>query len=65
MRTNTLTNKETQIDTGYETSKFVLTTGFTMAALIGLWACACIISGLVSGGIGGIIKDFISAVTGA
>jgi hypothetical protein len=65
MKTNTLINKETQIDTGYETSKFVLATGFTMAALIGLWACACMISCLVSGGVGGVVKGFITAVTGA
>ena len=65
MRTNTLTNKETKIDTGYETSKFALATGFTMAALVGIWACACIISGLVNGGIGEVVKGFISAVTGA
>lgn len=65
MRTNTLTNTETKIDVGYETSKFVLATGFTMAALIGIWACACIISGLVSSGSGGIIQGFISAITGA
>lgn len=61
MRTNTLTNKETKIDTGYETSKFVMATGFTMAALIGIWACACMISGLVNGG---LVKGFITAMTG-
>lgn len=65
MRTTTLTNKETKIDTGYEASKFALATGFTMAALVGIWACACIISGLVSGGMGEVVKGFISAVTGA
>ncbi|MBU0665242.1 MAG: hypothetical protein KJ990_11950 [Proteobacteria bacterium] len=61
MRTNTLTSKETKIDTGYETSKFALATGITMAALVGIWGCACMISGLVSGG---LVKGFITAITG-
>jgi hypothetical protein len=61
MRTNTLTSEVTKIDTGYETSKFALATGFIMAALIGIWGCSCMISGLVSGG---IAKGFITALTG-
>jgi hypothetical protein len=65
MRTNTLTNKETNIDVGYETSKFVLVTGITMAALIGIWACVSMISCLVSNGVDGVVKGFITAVTGA
>jgi hypothetical protein len=65
MRTNTLTQQETEIDVGYETSKFVLATGFTMVALIGIWACASMINCLASDGIGGVVKGFITAVTGA
>jgi hypothetical protein len=64
MRTNTLVNKETQTSIGYETSKFALGTGLTMAALVGIWACACLISAMVSGGTGNVIKGFITAVTG-
>ncbi|MDD3813651.1 MAG: hypothetical protein PHZ02_03310 [Desulfocapsaceae bacterium] len=61
MRTNTQTRNETKIDTGYETSKFAMATGFTMAALVGIWACACMISGLVSGG---LVQGLITAITG-
>jgi hypothetical protein len=65
MRTNAQVTQETQVNAGYETSKFALGTGITMAALVGIWACACMISALVNGGIGGVVKGFITAVTGA
>ncbi len=65
MRTNTQVTQATQVNAGYETSKFALGTGITMTALVGIWACACMISALASGGIGGVIKGFITAVTGA
>jgi hypothetical protein len=61
MKTNTLTNKQTQIDTAYETSKFALATTVTLAALIGVWASACMISGLLHGG---VVRGYIMAVTG-
>ncbi|MBV5307443.1 MAG: hypothetical protein J0652_12200 [Desulfobulbaceae bacterium] len=65
MRTNTQVIQETQVNTGYETSKFALATGITMAALVGIWAVACMISALLhSGGIGGVVQGFITAVTG-
>ncbi len=65
MRTNTLVNKETNINTGYETAKFALGAGFTMAALVGIWACACMISALLNNGVGEVAKGFITAITGA
>jgi hypothetical protein len=64
MRTNTLTSGETNINTGYETSKFAMATGITMADLLGIWACACMLSAVLSGGIGSVIKGFLTAVTG-
>ncbi len=64
MRSNTLVTRETNVSTGYETAKFAMGTGITMAALIGIWACACMISALSNGRIGGIVKEFITAVTG-
>jgi hypothetical protein len=65
MRTNTLTSRETNVDTGYEASKFAMATGITMAAMVGIWACACMINAVLSGGIGSAIKGFLTAVTGA
>ncbi len=65
MRTNTLVNQTTNTNTGYETAKFALGTGFTVAALVGIWACASMISALLYNGIGEVAKGFITAVTGA
>lgn len=65
MKTNTLTSRETSVNSGYETSKFAMGTGITMAALVGIWACSCMISAVLSGGIGSVIKGFLTAVTGA
>jgi hypothetical protein len=52
------------VNAGYEISKFALSVGITMAGVVGLWGCACMISGLVNGGLGGIVKGFITAITG-
>ncbi len=57
-------NKETKIDAGYETSKFALAVGITMAGVVGLWGCACMISGLMSGGLGGLVRGLMTAITG-
>lgn len=61
MRTNILTNKKTKLDARYEISKFAMTVGFVLAALVGIWGCACMISGMISGG---LIKGLITAITG-
>ena len=62
--TTTQTNKGTEINTSYETSKFAMTVGMTMAALVGIWGCACMIGGLMDGGLGGLVKGLVSAITG-
>ena len=56
--------KETNIDAGYETSKFALAIGITMAGLVGLWGFSCMISGLMSGGLGELARGFMTAITG-
>jgi hypothetical protein len=63
MKTNTNTTR-TQVDAGYETSKFALGVGITMAALIGLWGTVSLISALTSNGPIGLIKAYVSAVVG-
>ncbi len=62
--TNINTTHETEINASYETSKFALAVGIGMAAIIGLWGLACMISGLINGGLGSAIKGFMTAVTG-
>jgi len=63
--TNVRINKETEINAGYETSKFALAVGMVMAGLVGLWGSTCMISGLMNGGLGGFVKDFMTAITGS
>ncbi len=62
--TNQRIDKRTEINASYETSKFALAVGMTMAGFVGLWGCACMVSGLMSGGLSGIIKGLMTAITG-
>ena len=64
MTTNTLTTTRTQAEIGYETSKFALGVGIATAAMIGIWATACMASVLMSNGIGGTAKALFTAITG-
>lgn len=64
MNTNTNTAQRTQIDVGYETSKFALGVGFSMAALVGIWGAASIISALASNGPVTLARSLFTAVTG-
>ena len=58
------TTKETQMDAGYETSKFALGVGITMAALVGLWGAASLVSALAGAGPINLIKSYFTAVLG-
>ena len=64
MTTQIIKKDETRIDVANETSKFTIKVVMTMAALIGIWAVACLIGGLASGGIGNLIKGFVSTIVG-
>ena len=64
MNTNTNTAQRTQIDAGYETSKFALGVGLSMAALVGIWGAASLISALASNGPVTLVKGLFTAVTG-
>ncbi len=63
MNTNT-TTMTTQVDAAYETSKFALGVGLSMAALVGLWGAASLISALASNGPAGLVKSYLTAVIG-
>lgn len=65
MRTNAQVTQKTRTTAGYETARFALGTGFTMAALVGIWACACMIGALANTGLSGVVKGLITAITGA
>jgi len=64
MTTNTNTTTRNNVDAGYETSKFALGVGIAMAALVGLWGTASLVSALVTNGPVGLVKAYVSAVVG-
>jgi hypothetical protein len=64
MTTNTNTTTGTQVEAGYETSKFALGTGMAMAALIGIWGAACLVNALVSVGPMNVVKGYLTALIG-
>jgi len=64
MTTTTNTTTNTQIEAGYETSKFALGAGMTMAALVGIWGFACIASAMMSMGPMNVVKGYLTAVVG-
>ena len=64
MTTNTNTANTTQVDAGYEASKFALGVGLSMAALVGLWGVASLVSALASNGPLSLVKSYLTAVTG-
>ena len=64
MNATTTTQTEARVDIGYETSRFALNAGMGMAALIGLWGLACLIGGLATSGTGGLLRGFVTAITG-
>jgi len=61
---NTNTASRTQVDATYETSKFALGVGLSMAALVGLWGVASLVSALASNGPVGLAKSLLTAITG-
>jgi len=64
MTTTTNTTTNTQVEAGYETSKFALGAGMTMAALVGIWGFACIASAMMSMGPMNVVKGYLTAVVG-
>jgi hypothetical protein len=64
MTTQIISKHETKTDVAHETSKFTMRVVMTMSALIGIWALACLIGGLASGGVGNLIKGYISTIIG-
>ena len=65
MTTHTHSTPNTHIDAGYETSQFALGVGITTAALIGIWACVCMVSALMNSGISGVVKGLLGAMGAA
>jgi len=64
MTANTITRTEAKTDVGNEASKFGVSVVIGMSALMGIWGVACLIGGLASNGVGGMLRGYITAVTG-
>ncbi len=64
MTTQIINKNETKTDVAQETSKFTVRVFMTMSGLIGIWALACLIGGLASGGAGNLIRGYISTIIG-
>ena len=64
MTTQVLKKQDAKIHVGHETSKFTLTIILAMAALVSVWAVACLVGGLMSGGVGSMITGYITAIFG-
>ena len=64
MTTKTNTTTRTQVEAGYETSKFALGAGMIMAALVGIWGFACLTSAMMSMGPMNVVKGYLTAVIG-
>ncbi len=66
MKTNNAntTTEARNNEVNYEISRFALNVGIVMAALIGIWGAACLISGLTANGVGGTVTAYLGAVLG-
>lgn len=47
-----------------EIAKVTLSIGGLVTGLITIWAVACMVGGLLSGGIGNAVKGYMTAITG-
>ncbi len=64
MTTTTHTTTRNQVDAGYETSRFAFGVGMAMAAIVGLWGTACLVSALMNNGPLNLVKGYLTAVIG-
>ncbi len=52
------------VNIGTETSKTALGIGLALAALTGLWGVACLMGGLATSGVAGVVTGYVRAVAG-
>lgn len=64
MNANTLTATDKRIEAGREVSRFGVTLTAALAAVIGLWGTACLVSGLAAGGPAALVKGLLTSITG-
>lgn len=64
MTTNTTARTEATVDFAEETGRYTVRAIGVFSALIGAWGMACLIGGLANCGAIGLVKGYISALTG-
>jgi hypothetical protein len=64
LATETITGAEPRVDVKAEASRFALTVGMGVVAVIGLWELICLIGGIWNNGFGGLPSGFRTAVFG-
>jgi len=64
MTANTHSVARTQADVGCEASTFALGTGMVVAALVGIWGTACLVSALINIGPLNVVKGYVAALVG-
>ena len=47
-----------------QAAKFGLSMATVMAGLIGAWGVTCLLSAVMNAGLGGVVKGFLSAISG-
>jgi len=64
MKSPTITNENTTVNVTEEVMGFSLKVGAVLSALVGIWGLTCLLAGLINAGPLGMLKGYITAVTG-
>lgn len=64
MNSPTTIRENSNIDINNEIMGFGLKVGAVLAALVGIWGLTCLVAGLVNAGAGGMLRGYITALTG-
>lgn len=64
MKSMIRTTRRTETDIEHDVSHALFTVFSVSAALIGIWAAACLIGGLLNHGLVAMVRGYITAVTG-
>jgi len=64
MKTSTITNEKTTLNVTKEVMSFSFKVGAVLSALVGIWGLTCLLAGFVNTGSLGMLKGYITAITG-
>lgn len=64
MKSQIITKEKVNVDINDEVMGFAFTLGKVFCTLIGFWAVACVVAGLISFGPLQMIRGYITSITG-